>query len=87
MNVPDQLLIFLFPLFSSLPTATIVIQMWPVTSTTVYEWVNNAHLTAEDKVDLKRYEIPKYLLFAVFIVFTILIGQLLNVGNSSSSSN
>jgi cellulose synthase (UDP-forming) len=65
--------------------ATIVIQMWPVTSTTVYEWINNAHLTKEDKVDLKRYEIPKYLIFAVFIIFTILIGQLLNVGDAKSS--
>jgi hypothetical protein len=68
-------------------SATIVIQMWPVTSTTVYEWINNAHLTTEDKVDLKRYEIPKYLIFAIFIVFTILIGQLLDVGNSSASSS
>jgi len=59
--------------------ATIVIQMWPVTSTSVYEWINNAHLTPEDKVDLKRYVIPKYLIFAGFIIATILIGQLMGL--------
>lgn len=51
--------------------------MWPVTSASIYEWINNAHLTPEDKVDLKRYEIPKYIIFAFLIIFFVIVGQLL----------
>jgi cellulose synthase (UDP-forming) len=56
---------------------TIIFQMWPVTSASIYEWINNAHLTPEDKVDLKRYEIPKYIIFAFLIIFFVIVGQLL----------
>lgn len=49
--------------------------MWPIVATTVYEWVYNSHLKPEDKVDLKRFEIPKYVIFSGTLIFVIIISQ------------
>lgn len=56
-------------------------QLWPVTSTTLYEWINNDHLTPEDKVNLKRYNIPNHIIFSSLVIFTIILGQILMSNN------
>jgi len=54
---------------------TIVVQMWPVVSTTLYEWAFNSHLPGDEKVDLQRIEIPNYIVFTLALVFGVLISQ------------
>jgi len=51
----------------------VVMQMWPMVSTTLYEFVHNSHLPAEEKVDLHRYEVPDYIIFTFVLVFGIIV--------------
>jgi len=53
----------------------IVIHMWPIVSTTLYEYLYNNHLPADEKVDLRRFEVPAYIMFAAVIVVSVLLSQ------------
>jgi len=64
---------------------TVIIQMWPMVGTSLYEWVHNSHLAVDEKVDLHRYEIPNYILFYFILIVGIFtsvfaIGNLTGVG-------
>jgi len=59
---------------------TVVIQMWPMVSTSVYEWVHNSHLEVDEKVDLHRYEIPNYIIFTAVLILGIIV-SVFTIGN------
>jgi len=52
---------------------TIVIQMWPMVSTSLYEYLRNAVRARDDVVDLHRFEIPNYVIFTGLLIGVILI--------------
>jgi len=59
---------------------TIVIQMWPMVSTSLYEWVHNSNLPVDEKVDLHRYEVPAYILFSAILILGIIV-SVFTIGN------
>jgi len=52
---------------------TIVIQMWPMVSTSLYEYLRNAVRARDELVDLHRFEIPNYVIFTGLLIGVILI--------------
>jgi len=67
---------------------TIVIQMWPMVSTSLYEWVHNSNLPVDEKVDLHRYAVLNYVLFSAILILGIIvsvftIGNLTGIGNGT----
>jgi len=60
--------------------STVVIQMWPMVSTSLYEWVHNSQLPVDEKVDLHRYEIPNYIIFTAVLILGIVV-SVFTVGN------
>eukprot|EP01094_Clydonella_sp_ATCC50884_P008790 TRINITY_DN18344_c0_g1_i1.p1 TRINITY_DN18344_c0_g1~~TRINITY_DN18344_c0_g1_i1.p1 ORF type:complete len:543 (-),score=222.60 TRINITY_DN18344_c0_g1_i1:765-2255(-) len=55
--------------------ATIVIQMWPMVSMSLYERVVNAYLDEEDIEELHRAEIPTYLIYGFIIIIGIVVSE------------
>jgi len=60
--------------------STIVLQMWPMVSTSLYEWVHNSNLPIDEKVDLHRYEVPNYIVFSFVLILGVII-SVFAVGN------
>ncbi len=54
---------------------TIVVQMWPMVSTTLYEFLKNADRPPEDRKDLKRLEVPNYWIYTILLVAAILASE------------
>eukprot|EP01118_Nematostelium_gracile_P015536 TRINITY_DN6248_c0_g2_i2.p1 TRINITY_DN6248_c0_g2~~TRINITY_DN6248_c0_g2_i2.p1 ORF type:complete len:964 (-),score=259.15 TRINITY_DN6248_c0_g2_i2:84-2975(-) len=52
---------------------TVVIQMWPMVSTSLYEYMHNSHLPAEEKVDLHRYKVANYIGFSFILILGIFV--------------
>jgi len=52
---------------------TIVIQMWPMVSTSLFEMIMNSVRERDEMVDLQRFEIPNYILFTVVLIGGILL--------------
>ena len=55
---------------------TIVFQMWPMVSMSLYEWINNAPKEEKDKEDLKRFTVPTYVAYVFLLLVVIGIGLL-----------
>lgn len=61
---------------------TIVIQMWPMVSTSLYEYIKNAVRDPDEKLDLQRFEIPNYIIFTAVLIGGILV-SVFAIGNAS----
>lgn len=61
---------------------TIVIQMWPMVSTSLYEYIKNAVRDPDDKLDLQPFEIPNYVIFTGVLVGGVLV-SVFAVGGST----
>jgi len=66
--------------------STIIVHMWPMSSSTLYEYIYNAHLENKKKQDLKRVKIPTYMIYSFVIILTILIVEFKNLDKALSTS-
>jgi hypothetical protein len=57
---------------------TIVIQLWPMVSMSLYERIVNRQMAEEDIEELRRIEFPTYVLYAAAIVISIIMSELLS---------
>eukprot|EP00339_Tiarina_fusa_P015065 CAMPEP_0117016706 /NCGR_PEP_ID=MMETSP0472-20121206/13146_1 /TAXON_ID=693140 ORGANISM="Tiarina fusus, Strain LIS" /NCGR_SAMPLE_ID=MMETSP0472 /ASSEMBLY_ACC=CAM_ASM_000603 /LENGTH=227 /DNA_ID=CAMNT_0004720863 /DNA_START=85 /DNA_END=764 /DNA_ORIENTATION=+ len=55
---------------------TIVYQMWPMVSMSLYEWVYNIALDSTERDELVRFKIPTYIIYVVLLLMVIGIGLL-----------
>jgi len=58
---------------------TVLLQMWPMASMSLYERVVNTQLPEDDIEELRRAEIPTYLLYAFAVVIGIVISESISV--------
>jgi len=52
---------------------TIVIQMWPMVSTSLFEMIMNSVRERDEMVDLQRFELPNYIVFTAVLIGGILL--------------
>jgi len=68
-------------------SGTIVIQMWPMVSATIYERIYNMHLRPEERLDLQRLEFPNYVIYFFAVILSFIVSYVFVPPNLDSSSS
>lgn len=67
--------------------ATIVFQMWPMVSMSLYEMFHNANVDKESQKELHRFKIPTIVTYCVVLIIVITIGAVADNGECFSGTN
>ncbi len=54
---------------------SIVIQLWPMAATTLYEWIYNTNLPPLYRKDLERIEVPTYVAYTTLLIVAVLASE------------
>lgn len=66
---------------------TIVYQMWPMVSMSLYEWIYNTALDPSERDELKRFTIPTYVVYVILLILIIAVGVTIETPQSDEDTN
>jgi len=65
--------------------STIVVQLWPMVSLSLYERIVNRQLDPDNIEELQRIEIPNYLIYAAAIIVGIVMSETMTTAGGSAN--